>query len=180
MNKSIQLLSSLFAATLLLSACGGGGSSSTTAEPATPTATKDVTVAFAAGQEWKTSVTNQTVTIQVNLPDGGGPAEKAAVSLYSIAKIDPIDGTAITDPTQWIRKGLLVKGATGADGMFTATDLLLPAAASSEVIAVAELSTTTGTAPNVTVTGLSNASGVATVGGTTTLTLVDRLNAVTP
>jgi len=175
MNTSTQLLSSLFAATLLLSACGGGGSSPSPATtPATPTATKDVTPTFAAGQEWKTSVANQTVTVQVNLPGGGG-ANGAVVSLYSIAKIDPIDGSALSED-MWIRKGLLVKGSTNASGTFTATDLLLPAAASSQVIAVAELSTTTGTAPNVTVTGLSNASGVATVGATTTLTLVDRLN----
>lgn len=176
MNKSIQLLSSLFAATLVLSACGGGGSASPAPAPApvTPTQTKDVTVAFAAGQEWKTSVANQTVTVQVNLPGGGG-ANGAVVSLYSIAKVDPIDGSALSQD-MWIRKGLLVKGATNASGTFTVTDLLLPDAASSQVIAVAELSTTSGTAPNVTVTGVSNASGVATVGGTTTLTLVDRLN----
>ena len=97
------------------------------------------------------------------------------VSLYSIAKVDPIDGSALSQD-MWIRKGLLVKGATNASGTFAATDLLLPSAASSEVIAVAELTTTSGTAPNVTVTGASNAAGVATVGATTTLTLVDRLN----
>jgi hypothetical protein len=171
MKKTTQLLLSLFTATTILTACGGGGG--TTSTPITPTETKNVVPTFVAGQEWKTSVANKTVAILVK--DATGAAVNGAlVSLYSIAKTDPTDGSAITDPTLWIRKGLLVRGATGTDGVFTATDLLLPDAASAQVLAAAELSTTTGTAPNVTVTGVSNASGVATVGTTTTLTLVNK------
>jgi hypothetical protein len=171
MKKTTSLLLCLI--TVFLVACGGGGSSTETPAPTpapTPTPitpTKMTELKPASTMTWATSAAN-VVTVKV-VDVGNVATPGVTVSLFSVQKIDPIDGSTLSQD-MWIRKGLLATGVTDASGRFSATVQL--ATSAEHVIAVAELSTFTAGSPPVTsVRTASGALALGTVGTVGTLTL---------
>lgn len=165
MKQTTPLLLSLI--TVFLVACGGGGSSTETTTPTTPTPTaptKMTELKPAATMTWATSAANVVTVKVVDASNVATPG--VTVSLFSVQKTDPIDGSTLSQD-MWIRKGLLATGITDASGNFS-TSVLLPASAE-HVIAVAELSTFTAGSPPV--TSVRNAAAAVAVGVTGTLTL---------